>query len=315
MAWGDLFKTAEKHEFLGSDIAGNGDLVARYSRRSERCGPPFGQDRIDDPHQLLNCSSLFGPWEFHEDPDLITFGCSVTAGQGLLRRFTWPALAQQILGLRVNNASRAGSSVAFQLSAVTELIERYGPAPQILGLLPNLDRAWIPRTFREDGEIYVSGESMSYAPELQTFITLRDLALYRFFKGEERIRARTAKVAPQLIIWYTLQMLDHWEILLNLANIELRLASWCQGTNDSLASLFPSMILPSYERWDQADWRADPLYGDPASEECGHAPQNEAQRAYWTIGDDNLHPGLHFQIHFCETLCQTQISNSDLRGL
>lgn len=315
MGWTHLFRQSEKHEFLGSDIAGKDDLVARFSRRSDKCGPPFGQDRIDDPHQLLNCSSVFGPWEFHENPDLITFGCSVTAGQGLLRRFTWPSLAQEIFGLRVNNASRAGSSVAFQLTAVTEIIERYGAPPRILGLLPNLDRAWIPRTFRENGELFVSGESMSYAPELQTFITLRDLALYRFFKSDHRIQARTAKVAPQLIIWYTLQMLDHWETLLDLAGIELGLGSWYRGTNDSLAGLFPTLILPSYEEWEEADWRADQRYGDPYSDSCGHTPQNEEQKDYWTIGDDNLHPGLHFQIHFCETLLQTQISNADLRGL
>ena len=315
MSWTELFRQRETHEFVGSDIASNADLLARFSRRHERCGPPFGQDRIENPHQLLNCASTFGAWQFHRDPDLVTFGCSVTAGQGLIRKFTWPAMAESIAGLRVNNCSRAGSSVAFQLTAVTEIIERYGSPKAIYGLLPNLDRAWIPRTFREDGEIQVLGESMSYAPELQTFITLRDLALYRFFKSSEKIKARTAKVAPQLIIWYALQMLDHWEILTRLANIDLRMTSWCQGTNDALSPIFPTMIVPSYPVWDKADWRADPRFGNPHDDECGHSPQNEEQKKYWTIGEDNLHPGLHYQIHFCETLLDIEITNKDLVSL
>jgi len=315
MKWSEILRQNKPHKWIGTDLGlhPSGGLI--YSIRDPHCGPPYDDEKDADPFLFLNCSEDHGPWEYSDDPDIITFGCSVTAGQNLPRVYTWPQIIQTVDGLKVNAIGKSGSSIQMELSYVAMAIRKYGAPRQILGLVPNLDRAWIPRTLRHENEIYVDARNMIYLPEIRKYVTLRDLFLLRIkpeYKDLAPLDGISIDLPPQIMIWHTHQLLDAWETMTSISGIEFTISSWHESANDLLHQIYPCHRTPDYPRDPDGDWRVDPRWGAPPEPSCGHEPQNGDQARYWLRADDDLHPGLHHHLHFYETLTGRRIRNEQI---
>lgn len=279
------------------------ELQIALSPRSETQVPPLDQK---NPFAHFNQDKDFGPSEYVTDPQFIAFGCSVTAGSGIVRNLTWPELAKRIFGYTINVASQPGSSVDVQFTSVAALARAFGKPKTIIGLLPTLDRTSIPVFRRKpNGQPFVETVPMLWNTALRRYMSISDFIASIRVPGTPLFTR--APLDRASYIFRAMQTLDYWDSMTN-----LRFSSWDRTTNDACTH-FPSHVMPTYPVDPKPWWHADARWGGP-TDRC-HQPQTKQQAELWTIAADDLHPGVHHQVHFCETLFDRSISNDDLAGI
>lgn len=263
----------------------------------------------EDPK--LNSNDRYGIWPQRHRPDILAFGCSVTAGVGIERQFTWPAIARKLTGASVNLCSRGGSSLAFQIRLISEQIAIYGAPKAIIGLIPNLERSWLPAAKPSEATT-IRDQHYTYDPDLGYLPSETSAVVFTHLRDKMRFREKA--LPPFVATWNNLNLLWILDHLCDAFEIPLTLSSWNQPTVE-LGPDLPSFSCPAYRAWRDPRYHIHPGWGDPSDRRCGHTPANSEQAQVWEIGSDRWHPGLHHQIHFCEHLLQTEISQEQVATL
>jgi hypothetical protein len=256
--------------------------------------------------------------KFVNNPDVVAIGCSNTTGEGLPDIYSWPSLVRNCFGLTVNNYGKPGSGVTWQVASAMKWMQKHGSPKTVLALFPEFDRGLMPEY--RGGEVLA--KEIFWDMEIGSFI--------KVINGKKKIVAELTDfqnikyhIPAELIIFYSFMMLDALVSHLEQMNSEFRFSSWTSHTADSLEKLNYSGFIPKIrnkivnknslsDRTVNVWWQH---YGVRGTTECIHFPQTDAQKMFWDIAADHLHPGLHDQIHFAEHLMQKEITNEHLKTI
>jgi hypothetical protein len=298
MRWSEILRNSEIPSFHGSRLTSESGLASAYGM-GHRGRALFAGINCDEEHGISNLV---------QRPDVLALGCSVTASQNLPRRYSWPDMIRRFEGLVVNSLAGTASSAIRQVGAAQISLRVHGAPKEVLALLPNLDRAWLPYLKIEGESAELSFLDALYMPDEARYLVIGEHRAERSPKSLHPLRATD----PSQTLAYTHQILDLFALLCEALEIDFRISSWHGPTNGVLADHFPSHIGPDYPVDENADWRIDGAWGDPSAIDCGHEPQNEEQARYWIRADDDLHPGLHHHVHFYETLRGRTVTNDQI---
>lgn len=81
-------------------------------------------------------------YENEQNPDVVTLGCSFTAGSGLPVEYTWPSIYRSITGQTVNNVSKPGHTLTSMVDAFFQHTATYGLPKKIFVLVSDPMRYW-----------------------------------------------------------------------------------------------------------------------------------------------------------------------------
>jgi hypothetical protein len=99
-----------------------------------------------EPHHAvqyrINKNGVIGQ-EFIHNAQILTMGCSVTAGIGVGDEFAWPNIVRQKTGMTLNSVAFSGMSIPQISSAFFEFVLEYGKPEYLLILLPEITRQWV----------------------------------------------------------------------------------------------------------------------------------------------------------------------------
>jgi len=267
--------------------------------------------------------------EHHHSPDIVTLGCSVTAGMGLPYNFTWPAIVEHITGQTVNNVSRTGHNIWTQVERFVHHIGKYGVPKSVYLLSPDIWRAYII-ALSTDGRL--GRETLAYNDEINCYTTFnhskRDHEVYIHTASDNTV----GTLPVDLLVDRNLAAYDLLVALCNSLNITVKLFSWHGSSQD----IFRKIGYPELQEWptyisdkglehvppsDYLGWgfpTPAPWVGVDGC--CDLEPQSEWQAVAWTSAFDRgehslAHPGLHSQIHFAEVMLGQQITSDMIKEL
>lgn len=97
--------------------------------------------------ELPNCYYMVNSdgrhwYEYVPTPDVVTLGCSITAGMGLPVEYTWPSIYAQATGKNVNNIARPGASMVTMVYRFFHHIAHYGMPKHVIVYLSDPYRYW-----------------------------------------------------------------------------------------------------------------------------------------------------------------------------
>jgi len=245
---------------------------------------------------------------FEENAPILCVGCSFTSGEGLPEPYSWPSIIRSFTGVSVNNCSLRGASIPWLVYAAIDVLKRYGVPQRVFALFPDLDRAFVHQW--DDGSstshAYWDGGMRSYTQRSENGKPVP-------FELQDAY-GDTYYVQREMAIFQSFVMLDVFDSLLELQNVDFCFTSWQQEAYEAferLSEKYPSFL--ASEHWDYPDRALCKKFG--SSIECSHSPQSGPQARFWDVAADGRHPGLHDQIHIAEHFLQTPISMASLSDM
>jgi len=262
-----------------------------------------------------------------ERPEIVTLGCSLTAGQGLPWNFTWPAIIEHVSGRSINNIARAGHNVWGQVDRAIHHFAQYGPPKEVHLLSPPLSRALLIR--HPDGI-----QNISYNDNLGSYTD------FDFIKQESipyiHFNADNSKslLSVDFVVDRNLSAFDLLAGVCRIIGAELKVFSW----DNNSQHLFGNIGYPELQQWPQhllekgeshlppekhLKWSyPHPVGWMGADGCCDLEPQSEWQELCWELALDRpvaqgttSHPGLHSQIHFAEVMSGLRITNEMIKEI
>lgn len=330
-----------KHSHF-DDIRVDEESGVRYSW-GDRWHDQFPKDKNPDNRlpgliYKVNSENMHGE-EFHESPDILTLGCSVSSGIGLAHNFSWPYIIGAVQGKTVNNLGSPGESPAFMVYAAMNHIRRYGIPKAIYFLVPPLDRYTGPLPDPEDktkrkNRDWVSAQ-ISYNVKENYYVDCYDKPYsYVSVDGHKSI------VPLDLVANFNLSMIEMLAMFCESVGSELRLSSWDRHAHKTLQIIgYPEVIeiphfllKPNSDRDHFKFTKSERLisnWGYPAEmtpcglrrDCCDKEPLSEWQDAMWDYALDIKwdrfypHPGFHMQLHLAELLTGEQISANQYESI
>lgn len=272
--------------------------------------------------------------KFYSTPDIITAGCSVTAGVGLPHNFLWPEIIETITHQKINNVSRNGASVARIVYETFLHIKKYGTPKKIFLLTPELSRGWLQRN-EQNG--WGPGRDLIYDPENKTYSERGGPHKKAKHYIHKTLDNNKTLIPLDVIVSENLRALEHLCTLTDILNIELKIYSWDNTTNHELNKIgYPQyqQPLPNHTNPNKKHAHYTPQqigpggWGWPKPTQpfgtigcCELQPQNKYQKLMWNAAADSnkksprAHPGLHAHIHTAEIFLQTTINETDYKNI
>ena len=229
----------------------------------------------EDVLYRVNKSGFFGE-DFIENAEILTMGCSVTAGIGVGTSFAWPQIIKDHTSLTLNNASFPGASIQQIALLLFEFIEKYNAPKHLLILLPEISRQWV----FTDKPPY--RERLSWDKRSGSFWSHDE------GKNPEQYSDKN-KFALNICIQNSIISIIQISKFCNLMGINLGFYSWEKEDNE----VYDSLSIDGY-----LDYKN--LRKDLFSNNCFNHKKQQKSKAFWDIGIDKRHPGYHDQIHFSE---------------
>jgi len=233
----------------------------------------------DETGKLPNCYYMVNTdgrhwYEFETNPDVITLGCSITAGMGLPIEFLWPAMYQEFTGQTVNNIGKPGASLTRMVYRCFHHISHYGQPKKIFIALGDHMRYWLQTPppckgcHAEDKVVFWDAGMRSYTgPYGQPFV-------YEDSVGNDIL------LSPDLIVGENLRALEMLAYYCDAYNIELAVHPFSQVTQQEFRRMGWKVLSRPH--------RQSPLQA-----------LNDPQELFWDWGFDfhentkhHAHPGL-----------------------
>lgn len=263
-------------------------------------------------------------YEFVKNPDVVTLGCSFTAGSGLPFGWAWPEIVKVSTGLKVNNCSATGHGLAYLYNSSLEMMARWGKPKKIWAFLPD------PFRLLTIGKLSCEHE---YGYEGYNWNSVLNSYVYRDQKYklessnahwacgiDSRLYEKTSKYELPAEVglttfFFSLRNLHHF---CQITETELLVSSWTGETLTFLSNVdFPNTIYPrpkSQANLGDEDYISQ-WFGLEGQYKCTHKPTSEAQADLWSLADDMAHPGLHGQIHIAEQFSQVAVTQEHIELL
>ena len=201
---------------------------------------------------------------YHENPDIVAVGCSITSGIGVPREYSWPKIIEKFTGKKVNTCSRPASGVAYELFTATQMFEHYGKPQVVYAFLPDFFRAWVNTYVPNQFPLRTKQEHLVWSSIIGCYVRPKDaIDIYQFadggnikFGGKSRLKAKTFMVHDfqgfghhlplEVVVAKNFQVLDFFDGLCSLNDIDFTFCSWSGHVNDSLNKLnYSSFTMPA----------------------------------------------------------------------
>lgn len=273
---------------------------------------------------------------FHNTPDIITGGCSITTPLGIPHNFGWPEIIRHTTNQTINNVSHASASTSRIVYNIFHHMQKYGQPKKIYILLPELTRGWITqKTEHKNQNAWQTREIIYYTDQKNYVLKGKEYKInkltpyiHQSFDGHKTL------IPLDIIIEESLKSLEILKMHCNISNIELKLFSWDQNTDHMMKKTGyqsytqpPQHLLnrprpPTYPNPINWTWppRIEPF--GRGQHCCNLQPQNKHQQLMWDNGLDGNppqhkwpHPGLHPQLHLAEIFLQTKLTENDYKNL
>lgn len=349
--------TVEK--FLSSRYKGNVDSEIFYGfahRYHPGTYTEVGFSPENDQNSTICGIDMGDKSLFKQNPDIIAIGCSFTQMGDLPYSFNWPKIIESTQGLVVNNCGQFATGLNFQIPYALDVMKKYGFPKKIYALVPNLERAALPKGIDEERD-HVQLSNIDWDSRIEGYVTrseqLSSKLLFPDSYDEFYIsvnKRRRKQVPAEAVIFNSFILLDLMETMCGAAGIDFKFSTWSPRGIETFKRLDYSSYIhpkeftemnkstsPMAEKWekdvlesknlfsinnrdsDRAGIRRAvrpwEIFGVDGLHACNHEPQSELQDRFWVKALDNMHTGLHDQIHFAEHFTQKQISNDELKGL
>lgn len=271
-------------------------------------------------------------WQEHVlEPEIITLGCSLTAGMGLPWNFTWPGIVQHVSGRSVNNIGRSGHNLWRQADRLAHHLAKYKSAKHVFVLVPDL---WRSVTVANE-ENLPSLKTSSYNWHVGAFTDFDNKSKKHSPYMHVAVDNSVSTIAVDLIVDRNLDALSIIKGMCEIVGAELKFFSWDYSSQNIFRSIG---CYPELQEWpehllDQStgkDGKSHNLrwgFPDPAAWMgteicCDLEPQSDWQSVCWkyaldrpAINGGNSHPGLHSQIHFAEIMLGHKITEDMIKDL
>lgn len=240
-----------------------------------------------------------GSYPYLSSPEVMTIGCSITSGHGLPFGWAWPEIIKTCLGIRLNNCASSGQGVLFLTYLAMEIIHKWGIPKTIFMFLPDFERTLVP-VFDESRSCYQSEDAQFLYAEKS----------YKIDKLPVKINSDVSEFCQpnrEISIQNSILALRHFERFCAVSGIDLYLSSWVGDVLDFIEKVDAKNIITAHQVRASHDTNLDYIsdwYGVRGTVGCRHSPANERQEELWNIASDDVHPGLHAQIHLAEHFTQ-----------
>lgn len=286
------------------------------------------------PH-LLHKSNSEGrnSKEFYNNPEIITAGCSVTAGVGLPHNFLWPEIIEHITNQKINNVSRNGASIARIIYETFLHIKKYGTPKQIFLLLPELSRHWLQQ---QEKNSWGPGRDLTYDPQNKTYTYRGGPHKKPKHHTHTSLDNHKTLIPLDMVVSENLKALEHLLTFGDITNTEIKIYSWDNITDHELKKIGYTQYQqpPPHQTNKQNPLKYSPKIAGPGGWGwpkptqpfgtigcCELQPQNKYQKLMWNAAADwntkkpRAHPGLHAHIHTAEIFLQTTINETDYKNI
>jgi hypothetical protein len=287
-----------------------------------------------------------GDWfNFLQNADLGTIGCSFTHGSPLPYGFSWPRIIAATQGLKVNNFSRAGSGVNFEIPYALNEMKKFGMPKKIFAFFPNMDRVWAPSFISKETESLVT-EFLNWDETIGTYRPNRKNAedIFTISIGRSGVK----QIPAEFAIFNSFMMIDMLDNICSIFDIEFKFSTWhsrelyafkdieygsyipprsfsdvnssdskmINKWNDDYKNYPGSFIISNKESHELGftnGLRVWNIFGPSNRRICNHEPKTKLQEKFWLVAEDRWHVGLHDQIHIAEHFLDKEINNDELK--
>lgn len=271
-------------------------------------------------------------WQEHVlEPEIITLGCSLTAGMGLPWNFTWPGIVQHVSGRSVNNIGRSGHNLWRQADRLAHHLAKYKSAKHVFVLVPDLWRSVVV-TNEENSPSF---KTYSYNWHVNAFLGFDEKSKKNVPYIHIGADKSASTIAVDLTVDRNLDALSIIKGICETVGAKLKFFSWSDISQKIFRSIghyqdlqeWPDHLLEqSAEKYGtpyELGWGyPDPIYWMGTEICCDLQPQSEWQSVCWEYALDRpaingvrSHPGLHSQIHFAEIMLGHKITEDMLKDL
>jgi len=289
--------------------------------------------------------------KFVEDAHYLCLGCSFTESAGLPNDYSWPSIIRSFTGKSVNNLGLSGVGYKYIASLAMDYMNRLGKPKEILALLPDPERLWIPAPFmRVNGHDKVPTCTAYYQPPLKSYVLAwldENTCFPEVASHYEKVAKHIGIVdggvfgntfsypdrnglnilSPEQASFSSLMSLKILENSAKALDIAFKFSTWTDFAKAMDEIGFESFVGGpkdcglSNEYSDNSNLDIYKRWKTCASSEtikngyCEHRPMTKNQEKFWHIAIDNNHPGLHDQVHYAEQLLDLKIENDLLKEI
>jgi len=249
-------------------------------------------------------------YDYVNNPDVLTIGCSQTSGVGLPFGWAWPEILKVSLGASINNCSAPGHGVPFLIDAAFEVMVKWGVPKKVYLLTPDFERLEVPN-YEQENDIY------------QPLSVTWNYLYGAYFTDGEPVRLKTlegkkATIPRELAIKDSIKSVRLLQRFCRINNIDMKVSSWVTAVVNFLQDLQIDDFIGPKPKNPECSGPEDFIskwYGLNYHFSCSHKPTNERQELLWDLADDNIHAGLHAQIHLAEFFSQKPVTQEHIKAL
>lgn len=268
----------------------------------------------DERAEVINYTMTSDSYPYVKDPEILTIGCSFTAGVGLPFGLSWPDILKTCHGVKLNNCSIPGSGARSQVDTAFEVMEKWGVPKKIYFFPPDMERIFLPVKHAEIDQ-YIS-KDIAYNWEVEDFVDYNESNDLEIVRLENRY-GKKFKVPVELAVHDSVLAIRQLSRFCRMLGIELKVSSWVTDTQRFLERNCPNEVIVLERPYGMmttygGNYRQFGLQDETG---CSHMPVTEKQKFYWDLAEDCTHPGLHYQIHFAEHFSQMKITQDHIEKL
>lgn len=237
----------------------------------------------DETGVLPNCYYMVNTdgrhwYEFENNADVVTLGCSITAGMGIPLEYTWPAIYQAVTGKIVNNIGKPGATIAQMVYRFFHHISHYGKPKAVYIALGDHMRYWLQKTPPRFGA-QTSDEIIFWEKDTRTYV-----GPYGRPHTFTDSRGVEVMLSPDICVGENLRALEMLAFYCDAEKIELQIHPFSQVVQGQFKKM---------------GWKplAKPSTDSPSE------PLDRDQELFWNFGFDfhpdsqhTAHPGLRHHL-------------------
>jgi len=268
--------------------------------------------------------------EFFTNPDIVALGCSVTAPVGMPFEFSWANIIGTQTGKKVNVIAFPGAGIQRITAHFFAHIRKYGIPQKVYFLIPDFERVqlyhWSTRrphdkshqrwdalnASYEETDLYYQDPATGGRGKVGKPLVLRD------------VFGRPFEIPVEVALTQVVTMLHILVDFCAVSGIELKIASWHNRTQSSIASIGDDEFIKSPFVAALNGTCAGCFVPTTTQIETGefddakcHRPENNIQEAFWLLGHDipNPHPGFHPHIHYAEAFLGHEVNQDVIKSI
>jgi len=260
------------HQYCWPEVSGSFRDFTDKIETDDATGIPYSRGHewhngisSESNGELPNCYYMVNSdgrhwYEYVSTPDVVTLGCSITAGMGIPVEYTWPSIYAHVTGKNVNNIAMPGASMVKMVYRFFHHIAHYGMPKHVIVFLSDPYRYWLQAPSTYDG--YVGDEVVFY----------NEVQHHYMRQGGKPFHYTAADGSPVTL---------HTDITLaeHIRTFEMMMYT-CQAYNTVVEILTPSR--QNYNDFKRLGWNVK--YTN--QKDYNYSPTDRDQKLFWEFGFD-----------------------------